>query len=51
MMLGSIIQHNVFNIVGGYVLVLGSLGLFAWRMLGRARKLASQLPVKDKPWT
>ena len=51
MILASVIQHHVLNIVGGYVLVLGSLALFTWRMLNRARRLASQLPDKDKPWT
>jgi hypothetical protein len=51
MIVASVIQNHVVLIVGGYAVVLGSFGAYAWRILSRGRKLASRLPAKDKPWT
>jgi hypothetical protein len=51
MIVASLLKHHVGLIVGGYVLVLGSFAVYAWRLLARGRKLAEQLPDEDKPWT
>jgi hypothetical protein len=51
MITASVVGGHVALIVGGYVLVLGSFAAYAGWVLARARKLAAQLPDKDKPWT
>ena len=38
-------------VVASYVITLGAIGLYAWRMLARARKIAAKVPTKDRPWT
>jgi hypothetical protein len=50
-MIASVVEHNVGLIVGGYVLVLGSFAAYALRLRSRGRRLAAELPDKDKPWT
>lgn len=50
MIVASLVKTHVGLIVGGYVLTFGSFALYAWRLLGRGRSLAAQLPDQDKPW-
>ena len=38
-------------IAAGYVVVVGSLGLYALRVVLRGRRLARRLPPDDLPWT
>jgi hypothetical protein len=38
-------------VVISYVVTLGGIGLYAWRMLARARKIAPQVREEDRPWT
>lgn len=38
-------------VVASYVVTLGSIGLYAWRMLARARKVAAKVPPEERPWT
>lgn len=38
-------------VLGSYLVTFGALGLYTWRMLARARKVARQVPVEDRPWT
>lgn len=38
-------------ILGSYVLTLGAIALYAWRVLVRARRTTAQLPDDAKPWT
>ncbi len=51
MIMASVVREHVGLIVGGYVLVLGAFAVYAARLLVRGRKLAKQLPDRDKPWT
>jgi hypothetical protein len=37
-------------VITGYVIVLGTMGTYAWRTLARGRALAKRLPDEDKPW-
>jgi hypothetical protein len=38
------------TVIAGYVIVFGSIGAFAWRIIARGRKLARQVPDDQKPW-
>jgi hypothetical protein len=38
-------------VVASYVITLGGIGAYTWHMLARARKVAAQVPEKDRPWT
>mgnify|MGYP001254016951 FL=1 len=38
-------------VIGSYVVTLGGIALYTWRMLGSARKAARQVPREDRPWT
>lgn len=42
---------NAQYVVGSYVVTLAGIALYAWRMLARARRMASQVPPEDRPWT
>lgn len=46
-----IAMENAGFIVGSYVLTFGVLGLYAWSVLWRGRKLANQVDDADKYWT
>ncbi len=38
-------------VIASYVVTLGGIGLYTWRMLARARKIAPQVREEDRPWT
>lgn len=38
-------------VIVSYVVTLGGIGLYTWRMLARARKIAPQVREEDRPWT
>jgi hypothetical protein len=38
-------------IISAYVFTFGSVAIYAWRMLARARQVARQVPDDAKPWT
>ncbi len=38
-------------VIISYVVTLGGIGIYAWRMLARARKIAPQVRDEDRPWT
>ena len=42
---------NAGHVIGSYAIVLGGIGLYAWRLLARARRAAAQVPPEDRPWT
>ncbi len=42
---------NAPNVIGSYVVTLGGIALYTWRMLARGRKAARQVPRQDRPWT
>ncbi|MFM2079274.1 MAG: hypothetical protein RJA49_3164 [Actinomycetota bacterium] len=43
-------QQTPYVIIS-YVVTLGGIGIYAWRMLARARKIAPQVRDEDRPWT
>jgi hypothetical protein len=42
---------NMAYVIASYVVTLGGVGLFVWRLLARARKVAAQVSDEDRPWT
>lgn len=42
---------NAANVIGSYVVTLGSIALYTWRMLAQGRKAARQVRPEDRPWT
>ena len=38
-------------VIISYVVTLGGVGLYTWRMLARARRLAKRVPPEERPWT
>jgi hypothetical protein len=38
-------------VVVSYVVTLGGVAIFVWRMFARARKAATQVPPEERPWT
>jgi hypothetical protein len=46
----TVSQQTPYVIVS-YVVTLGGIALYAWRMLARARKIAPQVREEDRPWT
>ena len=38
-------------ILASYAITLAAVGLFAWSMVRRARRLAEKVPPEDRPWT
>lgn len=42
---------NAQYVIGSYVVTLAGIGLYAWRMLARARRIARQVPPEERPWT
>jgi hypothetical protein len=46
----SVSQQTPYVIIS-YVVTLGGVGVYAWRMLARARKIAPQVRDEDRPWT
>jgi hypothetical protein len=34
-----------------YIVTFGGIGLYTWRVLARARKIAPQVREEDRPWT
>jgi hypothetical protein len=38
-------------VVISYVVTLGGIALYVWRMFARARKSATQVPPEERPWT
>ena len=38
-------------ILASYIAAIGSAAVLAWRVIGKGRELARQLPDEDKPWT
>ena len=38
-------------IIGSYAVAFGAIGVYAWRVLVRARRTTAQLPDDVKPWT
>ena len=46
----SVSEQTPYVIIS-YVVTLGGIAVFAWRMLARARKIAPQVSEEDRPWT
>ena len=46
-----IAMANAGFVIGSYVVTLGGVALYTWRMLGQARKAAKDVPVEERPWT
>jgi len=46
-----IAMQNAEFVLGSYAITFGGIGLYAWRMLSRARRTVRQLPEEDRPWT
>lgn len=46
---GSI--DNATHVIGTYVVVLGGIALYAWRIRSSARRSAERVPPEDRPWT
>lgn len=46
----SVSEQTPYVIIS-YVVTLGGIGLYAWRMLARARRIAPQVREEDRPWT
>lgn len=38
-------------IIASYVLTLGSIAVYAWRVIVRGRRATAQVPEEAKPWT
>ncbi len=38
-------------VIASYVVTLGGIALYTWRLLARARKAAVQVPSEERPWT
>ena len=38
-------------VIASYVITLGGIGLYVWRLFARARKIAPQVREEDRPWT
>ncbi|MFZ4720438.1 MAG: hypothetical protein ACOYMR_13500 [Ilumatobacteraceae bacterium] len=38
-------------VIISYIVTFGGIGLYTWRMLARARKIAPQVREEDRPWT
>ncbi|MFM7684414.1 MAG: hypothetical protein ACKPDI_00625 [Actinomycetota bacterium] len=34
-----------------YVVTVGGIGLYVWRVLRQARGASTQVPPEDRPWT
>ena len=46
----SVSEQTPYVIIS-YVVTLGGIGLYAWRMLARSRRIAPQVREEDRPWT
>lgn len=42
---------DVGFIAAGYVLSAASIGLYAWRVVARGRRLSSRVPEERRRWT
>lgn len=42
---------NAPYVIGSYVVTLGGIALYAWRVLAQARKAARQVPREGRPWS
>jgi hypothetical protein len=51
MLASMTVSQQTPYVVISYVVTLGGIGLYAWRMLARARKIAPQVREEDRPWT
>lgn len=38
-------------VIGSYVVTLGGMALYTWRLFARARKAAVHVPPEERPWT
>ncbi len=47
----SVVSTHLGTILGTYIVVFGSFAVVAWRLVARGRRLARQVPMKDRPWT
>lgn len=50
-LLASVVSTHLGTILGTYIVVFGSFVVVAWRLVARGRRLARQVPMKDRPWT
>ena len=50
-MIATVIAHNIGSIVACYVIVMGTLGVAAWRTTARGRRVTAGVRDEDKPWT
>jgi hypothetical protein len=46
-----LIVDDLGFIVASYAITLAAVGLFAWSVVRRSRRLAEQVPPEDRPWT
>lgn len=44
-------MDHIGFILTSYLAAFGAAAVLAWRVIGRGRSLARQLPDEDKPWT
>jgi heme exporter protein CcmD len=44
-------MEDIGFILTSYVVTFASVALMAWSVIRRGKRLAAQLPAKDKPWT
>ena len=42
---------NAGHVIGSYVIVLGGIAVYVWRLFARARRSARQVPAEERPWT
>lgn len=38
-------------IIGCYAITFGAVGIYAWRLITRGRRVTADLPEDAKPWT
>lgn len=50
-MIASTEIANAPYVLGVYAVTFAGIGLYTWRVLARARKVARQVPVEERPWT
>ncbi len=45
-----IAMQNATYVIGCYVITLGGIGFYTWRVMASARKAAREVRPEDRPW-